>query len=228
MDSIGAVMDRKTIPALVRFERRPVEDKAASVAAGRYVAKDVDYAIITPPYSKDEQIKKVTQFLDDNEVKVTHGKISPEQAEFYKKQYEAWKRGQELPLVGTPIRGWSVISPAQQEMLIRLNIPTVEYLAEINDEGTKAVGMGALDLKRKAKAWLAQAQDKGPLTQQMAAIQAENDVLKGSVESLMRQLDEVKRMLPTGPMQAAPEPTVSIADVLAEETEPSTTRKRKG
>lgn len=227
MDSIGAVMDRKTIPALVRFERRPIEDKAASLAQGRYVAKDVDYAIITPPYSKDEQIKKVAQFLDDNALKVSHGKISQEQADFYQKQYEAWKRGQELPLVGTPIRGWAVISPAQQEMLIRLNIPTVEYLAEINDEGTKAVGMGALDLKRKAKAWLAQAQDKGPLTQQMAALQAENDVLKGSLDSLTRQLEEVKRLIPASPTSTAPEPTVSIADVLEEDPSP-TGRKRKG
>jgi hypothetical protein len=37
----------------VQFERRAVEDRNASIEAGHYVAKDVDFVMITPYGSKD-------------------------------------------------------------------------------------------------------------------------------------------------------------------------------
>ena len=49
----GEVNGRKERPSFVRFERRVVEDAKASAEAGRFVGKDVDYALITAPYSKD-------------------------------------------------------------------------------------------------------------------------------------------------------------------------------
>jgi len=214
-DSISSVMERKSIAPLVRFERKAVEDRAASLAAGRAVMRDEDYAIITPPYSKDEVVKGADQFIEDTKRKAAMGIILPEQADRFVRQYDAWKNGQELPLVGTPIRGWPVLTPAQQENLIKVNIPTVEYLAEANDEGLRNIGMGALELKRKAIAWLAQAQDKGPLTQQMAAIQGENDMLKISVATLTKQVEQLvaqraQEVAPLPPMSNA----ISASDIL--------------
>lgn len=208
-------MERKSIAPLVRFERKAVEDRAASLAAGRAVMRDEDYAIITPPYSKDEVVKGADQFIEDTKRKAAMGIILPEQADRFVHQYDAWKNGQELPLVGTPIRGWPVLTPAQQENLIKVNIPTVEYLAEANDEGLRNIGMGALELKRKAIAWLAQAQDKGPLTQQMAAIQGENDMLKISVATLTKQVEQLvaqraQEVAPLPPMSNA----ISASDIL--------------
>jgi hypothetical protein len=60
--------------------------------------------------------------------------------------------------------------------------------------------MGALEQKRKAIAWLAQALDKGPLTQQIAALQTENDVLKMSLATLTKQVETlmVQTHTPTG------------------------------
>ncbi len=177
--------------------------------------RDEDYAIITPPYSKDEVVKGADQFIEDTKRKAAMGIILPEQADRFVRQYDAWKNGQELPLVGTPIRGWPVLTPAQQENLIKVNIPTVEYLAEANDEGLRNIGMGALELKRKAIAWLAQAQDKGPLTQQMAAIQGENDMLKISVATLTKQVEQLvaqraQEVAPLPPMSNA----ISASDIL--------------
>lgn len=205
-DTISSVMERKSIAPLVRFERLPVEDKAASLALGRAITKDMEYAHITPPYSKDEVVKKAKAFLAELPGKVARGGLSQEQADRYQKQYEAWKNGLEEPLVGTPIRGWPVLTPAQQENLIRVNIPTVEYLAEANDEGLSRIGMGALEQKRKAIAWLAQANDKGPLTQQMAALQTENDVLKMSLATLTKQVE--------GLMVQTHTPTGSVSSVI--------------
>lgn len=195
MSSVGDMLERKERPAYVRFERLAVEDKPASLLAGHYVAKDVDYALITPPYSKDIFKSKVKDWLADLEQQVRNDRISPEWVKTYKEAYRAWQNGQEIPLVGTPIRGWGVISPAQQETLTHMNVLTVEDLAAINDEGQKRIGMGAIDLKNKAVAWLSQLTDKGPLTQEMAAVKAENANLTSSVETLTRQVSELTAMV---------------------------------
>lgn len=227
-DSVSSVMERKSIAPLVRFERQAVEDKAASLQAGRAVCRDVDYAIITPPYSKDEVFKEASQFLEDVMRKGKQGIYSPQQVDIFNRQYQAWKNGQEVPLVGTPIRGWPVLTPAQQENLVRVNIPTVEYLAEANDEGLRNIGMGALDMKRKAIAWLAQATDKGPLTQQMAAIQAENDVLKISLDTLTRQVKALSVETPEAASvsSAPPSQGIGIHDILDAPEPPSRRQKR--
>ena len=187
------VAEREERPALVRFERVAVEDKAASLQAGHYVAKDVDYALITPPYSKDVFKIKIPQWFANMQQDVANGRLPEKWERDYRDTYERWKAGQEIPLNGVPIKGWGVISPAQQETLTRLNILTVEDLAAVNDEGIRRIGMGAVELKNKAKAWLAQIKDKGPLTQEVAALKTENDVLKASVAALEKRVELLSR-----------------------------------
>lgn len=220
--SVGELLDRKDRPAYVRFERIPVEDKAASLREGHYVARDVDYALITPPYSKDVFKQKVPAWFESLEMDLRNDRIPQEWVDQYKNQYRAWQNGQELPLNGTPIKGWGVISPAQQETLIRMNILTVEDLAKVNDEGIKRIGMGAIDLKNKANAWLAQLQDKGPLTLKVAALESENGLLKSSVETLSLNLEAVKAQLAAmtraqAPALAVVEPEGISADDILEE-----------
>lgn len=183
--SVEQLLERKDRPAYVRFERLAIEDKPASLAAGHYVAKDVDYALVTPPYSKDVFKQKVDAWLENLEREVQSERVPQEWVDLYKQSYQAWKNGQELPLHGTPIKGWGVISPAHQETLIRLNILTVEDLALVNDEGQKRIGMGSVDLRNKAKAWLDQLNDKGPLTLKMAALENENALQKSSIDILV-------------------------------------------
>jgi hypothetical protein len=106
-----------------------------------------------------------------------------------------------MPLDGEAIKGWGVISPAQQANLIAINIRTVEDLAAVNDEGLKRIGMGAGELRDKAKAWLSQLADKGPLTQENALLKGENFALKASVtllESRVKELAERVEILQRG------------------------------
>ena len=191
MSIVNDLTDRKERPAYVRFERIAEEDKVASVREGRFVGRDVDMALITPPYSKDVFKIKVPQWFDNLKQDVDNGRISPEWVDNYHKQYDLWKKGEEIPLNGTPIKGWGVISPAQQEALIRMQVLTVEDLAAMNDEGVHRCGMGAMVMKNKAIAWLAQLKDKGPLTQEMAGLKTENATLKSSVDTLTRQVQEL-------------------------------------
>ena len=222
-DVVTQAFDRTARPAWVRFERVPVEDKAATLREGRWMGKDVDYVYITPPYSKDEVVKKAEVWVEQLKMQVTQEKIPQLWMDQYLASYVAWKNGQELPLHGTPIKGWGMISPAQQETLIHAKIRTVEDLAGINDEGMRAVGMGSMELKNKAVAWLAQLNDKGPLTIEIAEVKKENVVLKGSVESLTRQVAELTALVKAQQLGYAPaSPTatseaITAADILPED-----------
>jgi hypothetical protein len=204
-------------PAYVRFERVPVEDKPASLAAGHFVAKDVDYALITPPYSRDVIRIKVSQWMLNLEQDLRNERIPRQWIDQYKEAYRAWQNGQEIPLRGVPIRGWGVISPAQQETLLRMNIMTVEDLAGINDEGIRRIGMGGTDLKNKAVAWIKQLDDKGPLTQENAALKREIDVLRAAnvvLEETVKRLqhpsdqvlidDEEESLIEEAPVKRGP------------------------
>ena len=224
MASVGELQDRKEQYAFVRFVRRTIEDKAESLRQGRYVAKDIDLVLTTPPYTRDEIETKIETWKITKMGEVRNGRLPQEVYDKYLKMYEAWKNGQELPLDGTPILGWGVISPAQQQNLIHINITTVESLAGVNDEGMRRIGMGALDLKNKAKAWIAQLADKGPLTQKVADLERAINLKDGVIETMQRQIAEMRLQLPL----AAPvinESEITADDILPE-AEP-TRQKRK-
>lgn len=165
-------------PAYVRFDRRGVEDKARSTQEGRYIAKDVDFVLITPPFTRDVMEMKVASWLELIRSQADRGDIKREWYDQYVKALDAWRAGEELPLIGTAIKGWGVISPAQQQTLIRMMILTVEDLAAANEEGVRRIGMGGSELVSKAKTWLAQLNDKGPLTIQVAALQKKIEALE--------------------------------------------------
>lgn len=205
------------IMPFVRFERIAVEDVAATREAGHYIAKDVDMANITPPYSKDVMKYKVVNWLEQLKIDAMNARIPNEWVDKYKSAYEAWKRGQELPLDGYPIKGWGVISPAQQETLIKLHILTVESLAAANDEGLRRIGMGSLDLKNKAIAWLKEIKKAGSNTVEIAALKKENKNLLSSVETLEKRVEELTRIIEqSGVLKAKPE-TVEVEGINADD-----------
>jgi hypothetical protein len=216
MSAVGAVMERSERPAWVRFKRVAVEDKVESLKQGRYVGKDVDYALVTPPYSKDVIEMKVETWSTNLKADVTNGRIPKDWADHYFAAYDSWKKGEELPPVGTPIRGWGIISPAQQEMLVRINIFTVEDLAAANDEGLRRIGMGARELQSKAITWIAQLKDKGPLSIELTATREENRLLKATVEELQKKLDSINARLDSMPAQQEPQQTITADDILPE------------
>lgn len=191
MSIVGEVSAKEDRPAYVRFERVAVEDKRESINAGHFVARDVDYALVTPPYSKDVFKQEVNQWFRDLKQQIDSGRIPENWLDKYKDAYTKWQNGQQIPLDGTPIKGWGVISPAQQETLIRLSILTVEDLANVNDEGLKYIGMGAIELKTKAKTWIAQLNDRGPLTQKMASLESENALLRANIDTLTKKLNDL-------------------------------------
>jgi hypothetical protein len=191
MSAVGELRELKERPAQIEFERRAVEDQVASRQEGRYVTKDVDFVTVFIPYSRDTNVFKVDQWLRNLEQYTRDGRIPPDWLPNYKRLYEAWKNGQELPPNGTPIKGWGVISPAQQQNLIHYRVLTVEDAAGMNEDILRKIGMGGVEIKNKAKAWLAQITERGPMTMQIAELQRENELLKGSIASLEAKIDRM-------------------------------------
>ena len=182
-------------PAYVQFELRPVEDRSATIRNGHYTTKDVEFALITPPYSKDCVEMECSVWLKKNDDDERNGRIPAKWRDAWKAAYAAWKNGQELPLDGTPIKGWGVLSPSQTANLLTVGIRTVEDLARVNDEGLKRIGMGSVDLKTRAQAWLKTA-DRAKSTQEIAALKADNARQAEQIKQLADTVDELKAMLP--------------------------------
>ncbi len=175
-------------PSYVRFERRPVEDRTSTIETGSYRTKDVDFAIITPIGSKDEIDMLATSWLADLEKQVREERIPSAWRDQYRAAYESWKRGEEIPLNGTPIKGWQVLSPSQQQNIISARVYTVEDLAQANGEAMSRIGMGAVELKQKAEKWLQTAGGTGKLVEENAALRAEMKTLQQQVANLTERL----------------------------------------
>jgi hypothetical protein len=181
-------------PSYVKFERRAVEDRAASIAQGRYTTRDVDFAVVTPAGTKDRIERIAAEWFAMLEQQAREERIPPAWVESYKQQYEAFKKGEEAPLKGTPIREWPVVSPAQRQLLISLNVLTVEDLAQATAEAIQAIGMGGQMLKQKAQAWLKSA-EQGKATEMVAGLQAENATLKTLLEGEVQKRKELEERI---------------------------------
>lgn len=216
---VGDIAPPKDRPAYVRFERVPIEDPHATAAQGHYVARDVDMALITPPGSRDVFKIEVPQWMLNMKQDVRNQRLPQEWMDQYCKAYEKWKQGQEMPLHGTPIATWGVISPAQQKMLTSIMILTVEDLGQLNDEGIQRIGMGGLDLRTKARAWLAQTHDKGPLTIENAQLKQSLITQQGEIDTLKAQVTQLLAMVPKP--ESAPTSTVTteiaVEDLIDEQ-----------
>jgi hypothetical protein len=217
MSAVGDIVERKDRPAQIEFFREAVEDKAETLKQGRYVAKDVDFVRVFIPYSRDTNIFRPDDWLRQLESDARENRIPPDWVVQYRKLYDAWRTGQELPATGTPIKGWAMISPAKQETLIHYHILTVEDLANMNDEGLRRVGMGAIEMRQMAKTWLAQATDKGPITLRLSALERENELLKANLEALTNTNAELRaevKALGSIQPRVVVEPTIAAGDII--------------
>jgi hypothetical protein len=163
-------------------------------------------ANITPHCSKDIMKYKVINWFNQLKTDVLNGRIPQEWLDKYQVAYQAWQRGQELPIDGFPIKGWGVCSPAQQETLIKMHILTVEQLADVTHEGIQRIGMGGVDLKNKATAWLQALKKAGPVTVQNAALKKQVTDQTLTIEGMETKITEltkmVEQLLQQTPLQA--------------------------
>jgi len=109
--------------------------------------------------------------------------------------YEAWKEGLEMPVDGTPIRGWTVLGPSDQENIIAVRIRTVEELAEANEQTLMSLGVGSRVMKQKARAWLDSSNSQGKATEKISALQSELKDQKNINKKLTEDLSSLTARL---------------------------------
>lgn len=194
VEMLGVPVLKDTDKPFVKFETQTIEDHAKTREDGVPRFKDQHYAICSHAGGKGNTIMKVDNFLKHMAQEAKQGRANPQWVQEWRADYELYKAGQEIPLHGTPIRGWKMISGARQEELIRLNILTVEALANLTDEGMQNLGMMALELKRRAQAWLAQ-DDKAGSAQKLKDAQRRCDELEKTVASMEAKLAELGKLV---------------------------------
>lgn len=183
---VGVMQPR---PPHVRFTRVPVEDRNKSIEAGHPVFNDVDHVVITPQGSKDSVTKPVAEWLENSDTQVREERLPPDWAEKFHAAYSHWKRGEEVPVEGIALANWPAISPAELLSCKAIHILTVEDLAVAHDEALRRIGMGALDLKKRAKQYLDASAGPGKLL-------AENKALAQKLaDSEARREEMEKRVL---------------------------------
>ena len=173
-------------PPHVVYERRAEEDRTASIEQGRYVSRDVDYAIVTPAGSKDRVERVVADWF-----LMLAGEVKAERwpqawLDQLRAGYESWTRGQTPPESGTPLSTWPALSPAQVKNWAQIGIRTIEELADANEETLSAYGMGSRDMKSRAGLFLENAKsDSGPLVAKLRAAEE----LIASMEVRMKSME---------------------------------------
>lgn len=178
-------------PPYVRFEYRPVEDRAKTIASGHYATKDVAYALITRPGSKDTHEAVVEDWLANLDSRVRQDLCPPSWAEGFRQMFEKWEKGEEIPVEGTPIKGWPVMSPSAQLTIIQAGFRTVEELASAGDTEIGAIGPGAFEFRKKARTWMEQANGPGKATERITALETQ---LLQLVETNKKLADELTAM----------------------------------
>lgn len=188
---------REAQPPFVQFETRAEVDRNESEQHGKVVYKNVDYALITPAGSRDVVERVATDWLKQKERDVIDGRFSQKYLEYYKACYEEWKKGNEIPVNGSPVKHWPVVSPAEIAQLTAANVRTVEELAELTESGLALVGMGGRALRDKARAWLDSAEKHGKIAEEVANLKEDQrrkdeqiSKLQGQVEELLQRLNE--------------------------------------
>lgn len=143
--------------AIPRFHLRAEKNNFLSNQAGRDIFEDKEFVeIITPGNARS---------IPTEPVNADHKARWP-------RQYQAFKDGQELPEVGTPLEQWPILTPATVQNLKALNIRTVEALAGVSDAAIQTMPTGARDFRDKAISWLEAATSNAPLERERARADA--------------------------------------------------------
>lgn len=164
----------------VEFTMEAIHQTARSEAEGRPIYKDVPHVRIHFPGDRTKQIFRPVKMEDDH-----RGPADPRR---FPNQWKAFESQREQVQTGTPIEQWGPLTKSQAMEFKAAHIHTVEQLAGVSD--SNLTWLGARELRDKAIAWLAQA-DNGKETMRLQAELAKRDA---DIDELKRQVKELASM----------------------------------
>jgi len=105
--------------------------------------------------------------------------------------YDAWKKGNEAPVSGTPLAAWSGVSPELAAVLKTKDILTVEDIRDMTEAQIEKSGIPGMRLIRdQAKAWDA-SKDSRRTEIALTSLQDENSALKAQMEEMKRMMQSL-------------------------------------
>lgn len=153
----------------VKFYRQWLRDNFLSEKEGREVGAEHDFIlIISPGQSKTEVRRKVTE-AD----RVT-----------YAGEWAAYQAGKEHQVSGTPIEKLPGLASGMADALKALHIHSIEQMAALPDIAMQKVGMGANDIRNRARAYLSNGSaEVATLKEQLKAAQARIAELEAAAQT---------------------------------------------
>lgn len=175
-------------PPYLEFRREAVPDPVKTQELGRRVTKDVNFAYIMQPGSKDQVVRVAEEWLamiKQKNLDASPDAYPDEWVRAFHDKYKAWCDGQEMPLDGTSVKEWALLSPAQAENFIALGILTIEDVAAMTEDALGRYGMGGRELRDKARDWLTKQEVANTLA-------IENEQLKQQLAELSSRLAQLE------------------------------------
>jgi len=182
-------------PPFVTFAMHPVEDRDASVHQGYKVMKDIPVAYVTPSGSKDRIMRFVSDWFPALEQQVQEGRYPQAWLDQHRRSYEYWSKGQEAPPNGVALSSWPAIAPGQLQNCQAIGIRTVEDLAGCNEEAIRRIGIGAYQLRERAKTYLQTARGDSALAEEMSTLRDQNETVLEELNRTRLALDEAMALI---------------------------------
>lgn len=98
--------------------------------------------------------------------------------------YEAWQKGQEAPIAGTPLDQWPAVTRGQADALKLMHIRSVEDVATMNEQAMENFGLGARMLRDKAIAFITAKEGQAKLADALV----ERDQKIASQDAMIKEL----------------------------------------
>lgn len=181
--------DRESMPAHIEFYTDIQVLGFESQIQGRNVTRPVSMIQFMFPGGKTIFVREATET----------DKIQ------YRKQWEQFQANQVQIGDGLPIEQWAAIEKGQQLNLKSMHIHTVEQLANVSDNDLSKIGMGALDLRGKARAFI----QSFKMDKKTEELREENKNLKSDIEALRMQMATIMERFRSQSLQSEDAPSES-------------------
>lgn len=165
----------------VKFHPKWVRNNFLSKQEGKEVGEYRDYIIIIAPGLPNSEMDREVQEKDKQE---------------YREEWRAYQEGREHRISGTPLELLPGMPKQRADSLKAIYIYTIEQLAELSEPGMHKVGMGAVELKNKAQAFLQK--NSAEVAGLKAALAQRDETIKAQQQQLAA-LDERLKALEVKP-----------------------------
>lgn len=172
------------------FYRRSIKDNFRSEKEGRAIFYDVDFVRI--------EIPGESKLRPDRPVQEEDKKRWP-------KSWDAYVKGLEQPVIGTPITEWAFLTPGQVETFKAVGIRTIEDVAGLPDSSVAHLGPNGFKVREAAQRHLKPADDAvRTLQAQMAEMARKNQELEARLAQVGHQ--PAPAPIPAPPVEARAKP----------------------